>query len=374
MSDFKFPFVPTQGTGVDWQALIQTYPWLEPLDKTPQNLDYHGEGDVGSHTRMVLEELVALGEWRQLPATDRGVLFWAALLHDIAKPACTRMDPDGRIRSPNHTVVGERMAREVMYKGIPDPVPFDWRERVAKLVRHHGLPRWLIEQENPTRRVIQASLQANLKHVALLAEADNRGRISSDLSENIERVEFFRQFARETGCYDRPYPFETDLARVTYLKNPNGSPAYVPHDSTWAEVLLMSGLPGAGKDTWIRENAGNLPMVSLDCIRDEVGIGPEDNQGRVIQTAKSRAKAFLRKKEPFVWNATNVTRHLRKPLIDLFHSYGARVRIVYVEAPYRALMQRNQKRDRALPADVLERLVGKLDVPGIVEAERVEYG
>ena len=96
---------------------------------------------MGTHTRMVLEALIGLDEWKTLPGTQRAIVFWAALLHDVAKPACMRIDANGKIRSPNHTVTGECMAREIMYRGIPEPVPFPWREQIAKLVRFHGLPR-----------------------------------------------------------------------------------------------------------------------------------------------------------------------------------------------------------------------------------------
>jgi predicted kinase len=322
---------------------------------------------------MVLEALVRSEQWQALAPIDRGVLFWAALLHDIAKSACTRTDPDGRIQSPNHTIKGESMARQILYKGIPEPVPFLQREQIVKLVRFHGMPRWLMEQDDSLKRIIRASQVVNLKYLALLAQADARGRISPDIEDSQERVRLFAQYASEAGCYDRPYPFKTNLARITYLNSDNGSPAYVPYDTTWGQVILMSGLPGAGKDTWIRSQAQHLPMVSLDEIRAELCIGPEQNQGRVIQEAKARAKALLRTKSPFVWNATNITSHIRKPLIDIFLSYGARVKIVYVEPHYADLIRQNKDRRDAVPVPVIDKLIAKLEVPTMIEANEVQY-
>jgi len=43
----------------------------------------------------------------------------------------------------------------------------------------------------------------------------------------------------------------------------------------------------------------------------------------------------MRKKQNFVWNATNITAQLRGQLIDLFTSYGGRVKVVYVEVTYK---------------------------------------
>ncbi len=370
---FALPNVPPPGEKVDWAATCHSYPWLKPLGTTIQEPSYHAEGDVLTHTRMVLEALVQIEKWQKLPQIERGVLFWAALLHDIAKPVCTRIDPDGCIHSPNHTVKGERMAREILYRGIPDPVPFLQREQIVKLVRYHGMPRWLMEQDGPEKRIIRASQVVNLEHLSLLAEADAIGRISPDTKESLECVRLFAQYASEIGCYDHPYPFETNLARITYLNSDNGSPTYVPYDTTWGEIILMSGLPGAGKDTWIRTKAKHLPMISLDDIRSELDIGPEQNQGRVIQAAKNQAKTLLRNKTPFIWNATNITGHIRKPLIDLFLSYGARVKIVYIESNYDDLIRQNKSRQNAVPAKIIDRLIGKLEVPTVLEANEVQY-
>jgi predicted kinase len=373
MIAFDLPYVPPPGAPVDWPEMNQAYPWLQPLATTPQDPVFHAEGDVGTHTRLVLEALTQLDQWKELQKTDRAILFWAALLHDIAKPKCTRIDPDGRIQAPSHTIKGEHLARGIMYKGVPEPVPFKLRERITKLVRFHGLPLWLMEQHDPQKKVIRASQTTNLKHLALLAEADVRGRNCDDADDLLERIQFFRQYATETGCYERPYPFATDLARYTYFNYGNNAPTYIPYDTTWGEVILMSGLPGAGKDTWIRANANHLPMVSLDNIRTELGIGPEQNQGRVIQAVKEQARELLRRKQSFVWNATNITRHMRLPLIDMFASYGAKVKIIYVESVYEDLIKRNENRNRAVPESVVERLIQKVDVPCVGDATMVNY-
>jgi predicted kinase len=135
----------------------------------------------------------------------------------------------------------------------------------------------------------------------------------------------------------------------------------------------MAGLPGAGKDTWIHEHVADLPMVSLDEIRRELRISPAGNQGRVVATAHARARDYLRRRESFVWNATNVTRALRSQLIDFFIGYHARVRIVYVEAPFATVLLRNRHRRYPVPQPVIEKLVGKLELPDPSEAHEVVW-
>jgi predicted kinase len=93
----------------------------------------------------------------------------------------------------------------------------------------------------------------------------------------------------------------------------------------------------------------------------------------VVAAAYDRAKGCLRKGEPFVWNATNVSRVLRGKVIDLCAAYKARVRVVYLEPPIPLIRERNGEREKQVPARVWERLFDRLDVPTEAEAHAVEY-
>jgi poly(A) polymerase len=72
--------------------------------------DEHGQHkDVYAHTLQVLDQAIDL-EQRSGGAPDL-VLRWAAVLHDVGKPATRRFEPDGRVTFHHHEVVGARMAR-----------------------------------------------------------------------------------------------------------------------------------------------------------------------------------------------------------------------------------------------------------------------
>src|SRR6202012_496421 len=98
--------------------------------------------------RMVIEALADDAEWRALGELDRNIVFAAALLHDIGKAPTTRIE-DGRIRSPRHSVVGQRLARQLFWNGIAGNPGFAVRERIAAMVRLHGLPIMFIEKPSP---------------------------------------------------------------------------------------------------------------------------------------------------------------------------------------------------------------------------------
>lgn len=136
---------------------------------------------------------------------------------------------------------------------------------------------------------------------------------------------------------------------------------------------MLSGLPGTGKDTWIRENCAGYPVVSLDDIRAELKTGPEDAQGPVVQLARERAREYLRKKQPFVWNATCLTEETRRKLTGLFEQYGARVRIVWLETDWHTGTERNRNRKNAVPEAAVERMLAKTVPPFPDEAHTVEW-
>ncbi len=360
---------------LDWDAIVNRFAPIRRLAGVPQDPTVHAEGDALIHTRMVVEALVALAAWRSLAPPARSALFASALLHDIGKAAATVVESDGSIHSHGHARRGEREARKLLWtgEGLDAPAPFACREAVARLVRLHGLPLWFLEKPSPERTLIEASQSVRLDHLAILAEADARGRICPDSSELLARIALFRASCQELRCETAPFPFANEMSRFAYFRNPAGDPAYAAYDDTVCEVTLLSGLPGVGKDTWIRNHLPELPVVSLDQIRREMKIDPEGEQGAVVHAARAQAKQWLREKRSFVWNATNVTRPLREALIDLFVSHRARVRLVYLDAPWSTLLRRNRERPHPVPEPVILRLADKLEVPDPTEAHRVEW-
>jgi predicted kinase len=115
-------------------------------------------------------------------------------------------------------------------------------------------------------------------------------------------------------------------------------------------------------------------VICLDELRREAGVDPGDaDQSDVIHAAKEQAKTYLRSDHPFIWDATNLTRDMRRGIIALMANYGARTRIVYVEAPWEELHRRNLSRRRPVPQAVMDRLATRLEMPSPTEAHRIDY-
>jgi len=170
--------------------------------------EHHQHKDVYQHSLTVLRQAIDL---------ERGeadlVLRWAALLHDIGKPATRRHEPDGGVSFHHHEVVGAKMARKRMRalkysKQLMDDVS----QLVYLHLRFHGygdgrwtdsavrryvtdagplLPRLhkLVRADCTTRNKRRAArLQANYdqleERIAEMAAQEDLARVRPDLDGN----------------------------------------------------------------------------------------------------------------------------------------------------------------------------------------------
>lgn len=353
---------------------------LSQMEQTPQDPIWHEEGNVRIHTERVCQALKALPTWQRADGTTQKILLLAAAFHDIGKPAATRQ-ADGRWVSPGHARIGAGLARQILWRdfdlcGTPEKQRL--REAVCGLIRYHSLPSHAIDDADGMLRLRRAAANGELspgftiENLCVLSEADILGRICPDQKPLLEKVQLCRELARDGSVLDAPYPFPSAHTAFACLAGRNVSPDFCLYDDTWGEVILMSGLPGTGKDTWIREHL-DLPMISLDEIRGELGIPPTDPQGRVVDAATRRAKELLRRKQPFVWNATCITPQTRARQIRLFTAYGASVKIVYLETSWAEQLRRNAGRRHSVPEIAISRMLEKLTPPERWEAHSVQW-
>lgn len=352
---------------IAWAA---TQRWSEPMRRCLQDAQWHAEGDVWTHTLMVCEEVEKLEVYPSLPRLDQIKLLFTALLHDSGKPATTKVDPEtGRTHSLNHSLVGAQMTREILRDLHCD---LDTREHIVSLVRYHGRPAYLLEKSDPEREVIQLSCLLSSQLLYNFALADTRGRDANDgAGRPEENLHLWRDLATEHHCFAAPYPFANDHARFLLFRKELSDLHYIPHADYSCTVTLMSGVPGVGKDTWLRQHHPHLPVVSLDAVRNDLDISPTGNQGQVIQAAREQCREHLRAHRSFAFNATNTTASIRKRWIDLFHDYKARIEIVYLEPPLNVILKQNKARSDDVPESVIHKLLANVEVPTPGEAHQV---
>lgn len=357
----------------EWNALEKQFSWVTDMKYVEQHRIHHAEGNVAVHTQMVIGQLLKSDEYQKLDKQSQEILWASALLHDIEKRSTSVDEGNGIISANGHARKGEYTARSILFREIP--TPFYIREQIASLVRFHGLPLWLMEKPDPLKKIVEVACRLNTKHLKLLAEADARGRICDDSDALLYSLDMFELFCKEQNCWGVSKEFASPSARFHYFNTDDSYIDYIPFDNFKCEVTMMSGLPGMGKDHYIQTLGKETPVVSLDAIRRKHKISPTDKSGNgwVVQTAKEESRTYLRKGQDFVWNATNITQQMRSQLIDLFVSYGAKVKIIYVEKPYSVWLNQNKNRDYPLPESVLDKMLAKLEIPQLTEAHEVKY-
>lgn len=335
-------------------------PWCRAMANCQQDAGWHSEGDVWTHTKMVCAQLPKLDEWPNLKRHEQTALIFTALFHDSAKPLTSQLDEaTGRIVSPKHAIKGEHLARSVLRHLGCDLAA---REEIVRLVRYHGRPAFLLERSDPAHEVVSLSWSVSNKLLYLFALADTRGRSTAEMTRPEENVHFWKMMAEEQGCYDKPYPFGNDQARFLFFRQKEGNRFFVPHEDFRCTVTMMAGLPGSGKDTW-PTHRGDLPVVSLDDIRDELDIEATDNQGKVAQLARERCRELLWARTSFAFNATNLIRQTRQRWIDLFADYDARIEVVYVEPAFPVILEQNRRRNWPVPEKVIHELANRCEPP-----------
>lgn len=344
----------------------ESQPWCRAMAECAQDAEWHSEGDVWTHTKMVCNQLVELDVWPSLSPHEQIVLIFTALFHDVAKPLTTQVDPEtGRVSSPKHAVKGEHVARGVLRELGCD---LETREEIARLVRFHGRPAFLLERDEPAHEVVRLSWLVDNRLLYLFALADTRGRDTDSMTRPEENLHFWKLQAEELDCFEQPFPFASDHARFTFFRHREPNLHYTPHEEFKCQVTVMCGLPGSGKDTWLSRHRTDLPVVSLDDIRGELDVDPTDNQGDVVQVARERCREFLRAGTSFAFNATNIVKQTRQRWVDLFADYNARIELVYVEPSFNQLLQQNRNRSKAVPEQVITKLASKTEPPTWTEA------
>jgi tRNA nucleotidyltransferase (CCA-adding enzyme) len=177
-------------------GLLRFFPELQATAGVPQDPEWHPEGDVWVHTRMVVDEAAKL---RAGDAQEDLVLLYGALCHDLGKATTTFTDEGGRIRSPNHEPEGVAPTERFLSRLR---APGDFAATVAALVRYHLAPAHFVAQRatpRAYRRLARKLGEAGLTLAFLerLARADHFGRTTPDaLAREFPAGEAFLAAAR----------------------------------------------------------------------------------------------------------------------------------------------------------------------------------
>jgi tRNA nucleotidyltransferase (CCA-adding enzyme) len=159
-----------------WGMLPAVAPELIPLADTPQDPEWHPEGDVWTHTLLAVDQAARLigdlGRPRAL------AVMLATLCHDLGKPLTTRFE-DGRIRSRGHEDAGLPPTTALLDRWrVHSLEGYDLRGQVLGLVGNHLKPGQLYDDRERVSDGAIRRLARKCEPVLLarVARADCLGR------------------------------------------------------------------------------------------------------------------------------------------------------------------------------------------------------
>lgn len=158
---------------------LDKFPQLSCMIGVKQSQEFHAEGSVWQHTKMVCDHAAKIAKREQLSSEDTLVLLLAALLHDTGKAITTDEDT----KAPKHSLESERLARSFL-ESIR--APHDVIDKVCSLVvEHMSIP----TTEAGVMR-LSNRLKTSVKMLSLLMKADTLGRKSTIIGalKSLDRI------------------------------------------------------------------------------------------------------------------------------------------------------------------------------------------
>ncbi len=232
---------PSRGLEVLAQTgWIRHYPELASLRGTPQETQWHPEGDVFVHTQHCLDELTSSDGWKASTPQRRRILAFAVLAHDFGKPQTTQYaEKRGVMRwvSPGHESAGGPLAETFMQRiGSPK----DLIEPVRTLVVHHmlhhheGRPSYTDTQ---LRRLARRLIPATIEDLCEVMEADARGRPPIAPTSSLRLIAEMRAQAQALALRTQP-PQPILLGRHLISRGLKSGPQFKPllHEAFEAQL------------------------------------------------------------------------------------------------------------------------------------------
>jgi len=177
---------------------IKQFPELNDIINIPQSSIHHPEGDVWTHTMMVIDEMAKLksGDEKQ----DLKLMF-AALCHDLGKATHTRIDGE-KIRAIGHEKAGVELTKDFLYRLTNE---HDFIRSILPLVEYHLVPSIYYKNKAKDKRIRILSTKVNISELLILARADFLGRTTTKAMSGVyEAGDWMEKKAKELGVLYAP--------------------------------------------------------------------------------------------------------------------------------------------------------------------------
>ena len=192
---------PSRGLAVlEETGWLVHFPEVAALRGTPQEPEWHPEGDVFVHTQHCLDALVSLDGWRMAEDRRRCLLTLGVLAHDFGKPGTTsRAERRGALRwiSPGHEAAGGPLTAAFLQR---IGAPLEYTSPTCALVMHHLAHHHGQQGEfsdSQVRRLARKLAPATIDDLALIMTADSLGRPPLQSPHVLALIDQLRHKARQ---------------------------------------------------------------------------------------------------------------------------------------------------------------------------------
>ena len=348
----------------------KNFPLLYKLESTEQDSEWHQEGNVHTHTEMVLTEMFKLIEINEfeLSNDEKVILVLSAIFHDIGKTLTTKVvDIDGRDRviSPKHPEVGASYLQYRLDSSIEDK---EIKKQVIDIVMHHHDVKKCIQGKPFESKLLYITRNVSGKLLYLLEVADIKGRECPDKDMLLFELEVFRSYAEDYDCFHNTGDLENQLKRYfnnsdidvnvnsyTFIKTKYDllnniieephiglSKHYVTKNPSVGNILV--GLSGSGKSSTAKllfQESG-MEIICPDNLR--TGNKKEDRK-EAYRKMLEMVKNALRDGRHFIVDATNIREDARNKIHAMIEQYGGLSCIIFMETAVDACIYHDKKRD-----------------------------
>ena len=350
---------------------IETVPEFAVMKVCKHSAHWHKEGSPWDHTKLVVNNALALirrGGCGNIMFKYHGnarhekALLLAALFHDIAKPVVTDYDESKHDwAAPNHANTGAFMTRMLLFDE-----DINLREEVVFIVRNHMMMHHILDNPKKIEKKLFKFAQnevinpwsdnpndivdytASFEMLCYMCMCDDFGSVCEDEAfvdkvYKQNRIYNLKEVITENGFSIKDGSFFAGvygnqnclIARHILFGEP------LDDSKKDIKVCVLIGTPGSGKTTYYKKNFPDLPIVSRDIARADLGfckpgekyLGTKDEEDKVTKYLDNLCLKYAANGQDFVVDNTHVKEKYRGFLHSLLKGYRVEWDYIYIEAP-----------------------------------------